>query len=307
MKTEKCLADLQLEVIYNDKCIRCGACGAFCPNITFEGGNMAFKEQCSETVGVCYNFCPRSELDLHGLDQRLFGKDREDFALGVYEKAAQATLAGKPGKSSPKDVTTALLLAAMDAGIIDSAVLGNAAIDKALEPVTCTTKDEIMANGGERKGLGPLVWGVGAAIKAGNQHVAVVGRPCHAQAIAKIKGPDFGVKQERIALVIAQFCLAQGKGCTTCIDYSGEFADISIDPKTGDLLIRSALGQQVVDAAVKAKAIKLGETNIATIQDAATKKKTKNFQKVLAKASGRIEVDYLKLDDNNTRFFLKSE
>ena len=33
MKTEKCLADLQLEVIYNDKCIMCGSCVRVCSEV----------------------------------------------------------------------------------------------------------------------------------------------------------------------------------------------------------------------------------------------------------------------------------
>lgn len=293
MKTEKCLADLQLEVIYNEKCIKCGSCGAFCPNIYFEDGDVKYKEQCSETVGVCYNFCPRSELNVPEIDVKLFGKKREDQALGVYQRAVKATVKD----ASVKDVTAALLVAGMNAGSIDAAVMGNANVEKILEPVTCKDKSEILAHAGERKGLGPIVWGAGEAIRAGFKKVAVVGRPCHAQGLGKIlKNKDFLVNQEKVALVISHYCLAQGKGCTLCMDYTGEFADISLDAKTGAMLIRSDAGAALVKQAVDAGLISVEDVDPSDARDTATKKKVKNFLKVLAKNGEMIPVDYLQLD-----------
>ncbi len=306
MKTEKCLADLQLEVIYNDKCIKCGSCGAFCPNIfyTLEGNDVKvnFKEQCSETVGVCYNFCPRSELNVAALDQVHFGRARDDQALGVYISANKATLKSE----SLKDVTAALLVSGLESGMLDAVVTGDAKVEKALQPVVCKNKDEVLANSGERKGLGPLVWGAGKAIHEGFKKIAVVGRPCHAQALAKIrKNKDFLVAQEKIALVISHFCLAQGKGCTVCIDYAGEFADISLDPKSGEMLIRSESGKALVDKAVAAGYISLENLDVTAIRDASAKKKVKNFSKVLAKAGGKIVVDYLGIDGQTMKFVSK--
>jgi coenzyme F420-reducing hydrogenase beta subunit len=302
MKTEKCLADLQLEVIYNDKCIMCGSCGAFCQNIYYEGAKLNYKEQCSETVGVCYNFCPRSELNIPELDMKIFGKKRDDQALGVYSKALKATL--KNG--SMKDITTALLVAALESGLIDSVVLGSAKVEKALEPVLCKSKDEILANAGDRKGLGPLVQGVGQAIKKKQEKIAIVGRPCHAQGLAKIrKNPDFLVNQDKIALVISHACLAQGKGCPVCIDYSGEFADISVEVKTGETLVRSDAGQKAVDAAVKKGYIEAGPGSIEAMQKAAATKRVKNFVKVLTKSNDVVTADYVKLDMSGLKFLSK--
>lgn len=302
MKTEKCLADLQLEVIYNDKCIQCGSCGAFCQNITYDGGKLNFKKQCSETVGVCYNFCPRSELNIPDLDMKMFGKKRDDQALGVYIKAVKASLAN----NDLGDVTAALLISALEAGSIDSVVLGDANVEKALEPVIITSKDEILANAGERKGLGPLVQGAGHAIKKGLDKIAVVGRPCHAQGLAKIRtSTDFKVNQDKIALVIAQFCLAQGKGCSVCMDYSGEFADISIDAKTGDMLIRTEFGQSVVDKAVEAGNIEIENAKISDMQDKATNKKITNYKKVIAKSNDVVTADYVKLDTDGLKKVLE--
>lgn len=293
MKIERCLTDLQLEVIYNDSCIKCGSCGAFCPNIYFDEGNVKYKEQCSETVGICYNACPRAHLDVAALDKKIFGKARENQALGVYSKALRATLKDQ----SLKDVATALLASALDAGLIDSAVVPDASVDKRLEPVICKEKAQLVANAGERKGLGPIVAGAGKAIHEGNEAVAVLGRPCHGQGIAKLlKSEDFLVQQEKIKLLVSQFCLAQGKGCTLCLDYSGEFSDISLDPKTGDILVRTPFGQKVIDNAISAGVISVNDIDVAEIAETAMKKKSKNVLKVLAKNKESIEIGFLKID-----------
>lgn len=295
MKIEKCLTDLQLEVIYNDKCIKCGTCGAFCPNIYFDEGEVKYKEQCSETVGICYNSCPRTILNIPDLDLKIFGQKRENQALGVFKKAVKAKLKD----SSLKDVTSALLITALEKQMIDCAVLGDANVEKRVEPVICKSKDEILSNAGERKGLGPLVWKAGEAIKQGMEKIALVGRPCHGQGVAKVlKNEDFLVQQEKIALVISHFCLAQGKGCNVCLDYTGEFSDISLNPKTGEMLIRSDLGEQLVNTAVASGKITTKDIDTSSIEEMATKKKVKNFLKVVAKNNGKIEVDYAKIDIN---------
>ncbi|MHA1792979.1 MAG: Coenzyme F420 hydrogenase/dehydrogenase, beta subunit C-terminal domain [Promethearchaeota archaeon] len=301
MKIEKCLADLQLEVIYNDKCIKCGSCGAFCPNIYFEEGTMKFKEQCTETVGVCYNMCPRAVLNLPELDMKIFGKNRENMALGVFKKAVNAKLEDQ----SLKDVVTALLITALENNMIDSVVTGDASVEKRIEPVICKTKDEILNNAGERRGLGPIVWKTGAAIHEGNKAIAVVGHPCHIQGIAKtIKNPDFLVGQENIKLVISYFCLAQAKECNMCMDYTGEFSDISVDSKTGDMIIRSELGENLINKAIEAKRISISDIETTGIEEKAMKKKIKNFMKIIGKANNEIKAGYLQLDPSYLKEFL---
>ncbi|MHA1682495.1 MAG: Coenzyme F420 hydrogenase/dehydrogenase, beta subunit C-terminal domain [Promethearchaeota archaeon] len=298
MKIEKCLSDLQLEVIYNDKCIKCGSCGAFCPNIYFEEGEMKYTEQCSETVGVCYNFCPRGELDIPALDMKIFGEKRQNQAIGVFKKAVNARL----NDGSLQDVATALLVQALEEGIIDSAVLGDAKVEKRIEPVICKSKDEIVANAGERRGFGPIVGKVGEAISKGSKKIGVLGRPCHGQGLAKIiKNRDFLVQQDRIKLVISQFCLAQGKACAHCLDYTGEFSDLSLSQKNGDLIIRSSVGEDLVNKAVASGKISVTDIGISAIEETATKKKVKNFLKILAKSKGMVEADYLKLDVDNLK------
>jgi len=88
MKIEKGSPDLESEVIFRDLCSHCGACGASCvKHIQYgEDGIPVILDSCNETVGLCYNSCPRTGFNLSQLEQKMFGKNREDELLGVYSE-----------------------------------------------------------------------------------------------------------------------------------------------------------------------------------------------------------------------------
>ena len=73
MKIEKSSQDLENEVIYADLCIHCGSCNAFCPHMDFneDSGEAYVVDECSETIGLCYNACPRSFLPVSEIEEKL--------------------------------------------------------------------------------------------------------------------------------------------------------------------------------------------------------------------------------------------
>ena len=91
MKIEKSSQDLENEVIFGDLCIHCGSCNAFCPHMDFnpETGLPYVVDECAETVGLCYNSCPRSFLPISEIEQKMYGKIRIDLAVGVYNDIIQ--------------------------------------------------------------------------------------------------------------------------------------------------------------------------------------------------------------------------
>ncbi|MCJ7651109.1 MAG: 4Fe-4S dicluster domain-containing protein, partial [Candidatus Lokiarchaeota archaeon] len=163
MKIEKSSQDLENEVIYADLCIHCGSCNAFCPHMDFNEntGEAYVVDECSETVGLCYNACPRSFLNVPEIEQKLFGQKRIDLAIGVYKNIIQV-------KSKTKDnILYNLVLAAFEVGVVKHFVLSEPKSTKppvAFPVVVDNAKDakkyipkKTMDN------AGPLITGIGKA------------------------------------------------------------------------------------------------------------------------------------------------
>jgi coenzyme F420-reducing hydrogenase beta subunit len=92
------------------------------------------------------------------------------------------------------------------------------------------------------------------------------------------------------------------KGCIYCTDYSGEFSDITYSPygspskEEAFLIIRTDIGQKVVDYAIKEKLIEVTskEPNLSKMKEFLNKKRKKNFIKLIGK--DKITAKYLQLN-----------
>ncbi|GAH20313.1 unnamed protein product [marine sediment metagenome] len=87
-KTQKGWKELNEEIIQTGKCVYCGACGAFCASIQFdkekeipiEDGSCKDMSTCRDGFGLCYNLCPKTEIEkipLTLLDKWVFGKEHD--------------------------------------------------------------------------------------------------------------------------------------------------------------------------------------------------------------------------------------
>ncbi len=313
MKIEKSSQDLENEVIYAGLCIHCGSCNAFCPHMDFntENGEAYVVDECAETVGLCYNSCPRSFLPISEIEQKLFGKTRIDLAVGVYNDIIQV-------KSKNKDdILYNLVVAAFDAGIVKHMVLGEPKSKK--PPVAFPV---VVDNAKEAKqyipkatmdNAGPLITGIGQAYKAYKRDIGILANPCHIQGLAKILVSDFNTGAEHTSLRIAYACSSGGMtGCKYCTDFSGEFSDISYSPwgapkGSGEalLIIRTETGQKLVDTAVKNKLIEITDPNpdLSEMKRFLNKKRKKNFLTLLGK--DLIEARYLNLNVDELKDILE--
>ena len=302
MKIEKSSQDLENEVIFGELCIHCGSCNAFCPHMDFdkETGIAYVVDECAETVGLCYNACPRSFLPISEIEQKMFGQTRVDLAVGVYKDIVQV-------KSKNKDKTLYnLVLAAFDSGVTKHFVLSKPQEKKlgaAFPVVVDNAKDakQYIPDHPNQNG-GPLVTGIGQAYLDKKRDIGIVANPCHLQGLAKIITSDFNTGAERTSLRIGFACSSGGmKGCIYCTDYSGEFSDITYSPYGGPskeeafLIIRTEVGQKVVDHAIKNKLIEVTnkQPDLSKMKEFLNKKRKKNIIKLLGK--DLITAKYLKL------------
>ncbi len=299
MKIEKASPNLETEVIFAGLCAHCGACGTFCPHIEYQkDGVPKILDACNEVVGQCYNSCPRTSLNIPQLEQKMFGKTRKDEFLGYYEKAILV--------SSKKSILKALIESAFTISAVDSFIIPENQSKKPINNTPKLIKNTKKLPDFSSRNLdftGPLITGVNDAYLSGLQSIGLIGNPCHFQGIAKMQYSDFrsGIKSQ--SLKIALMCAAGGAtGCQYCIDYAGEFSDISysdMGQEKGNaiLLIRTPLGQKVVDQAVKSKlfAIMSESPDMGKILELAKKKKVSNIKNLLKIQNGKI--GYLELNN----------
>ncbi|KKM13428.1 hypothetical protein LCGC14_1716350 [marine sediment metagenome] len=272
-----------------------------------ETGEAYVVDECAETVGLCYNACPRSFLPVSEIEQKLFGKTRIDLSLGVYNDIIQV-------KSKNDDqILYNLVLAAFEKGIIKHLVIGESINKKVASPRVVDSasdaKDLIPQKSMEN--AGPLITGIGIAYKDYKRDIGFLGNPCHNQGLAKILTSDFNTGAERTSLRIAYCCVSGGMtGCSYCIDFSGEFSDISFStfgaPKGEALLIiRTDKGQEVVDAAKEMNLIEITKANpdLSELKKFVNRKRKGNFKNLLGRDLATTK--YLKLNIDELRDFLE--
>jgi coenzyme F420-reducing hydrogenase beta subunit len=100
-------------------------------------------------------------------------------------------------------------------------------------------------------------------------------------------------------------------GCIYCTDYSGEFSDITYSPYGGPtkedsfLIIRTDVGQKVVDHALKKNLIEVTskEPDLTKMKKFLNKKRKKNILNLLGK--DLITAKYLQLNVNELKDLLE--
>lgn len=311
MKVEKCSQDLENEVIYAGLCIHCGSCNAFCPHMDFnqETGEAYVVDECTETIGLCYNACPRSFLPVSEIEQALFGQTRVDLAVGVYKDIIQV-------KSANKDeILYNLIVAAFEKGLIKHLVIGKPKSKKppvAFPQVVDSAKDaKSLIPKNTMDNAGPLITGIGKAYLDKKKEIGIIANPCHLQGLAKILVSEFNTGAERTVLKIACACSSGGMpGCRYCTDFSGEFSDISYSPwgaPKGEalLIIRTDVGQQVIEAAKKMKLIEITNANpdLSEMKKFINKKRKKNFKNLMGQ--DLVTAKYLKLNTEEIKELLE--
>ena len=219
-KIKKGWQELESEIIRTGKCVYCGACGAFCADIKFdtskeipiEDGSCKDANTCRDGFGLCYNLCPKTgndQISLSLLDKWVFGKE-QDKILGHYLKIVSGRLTNIAKENLPIEAgpITALLFTAMEAELIDCAIITDKDENFVPFPIMAKNKKETFNGVGYKPSQSPTLSLVGDAINKEYTNTAVVGTPCQIQALRKLQNhPIFDYEAyDLISLAIGTFC-----------------------------------------------------------------------------------------------------
>ena len=199
-------------------CTGCGTCVGICPEDAIrmvlqerEGFYIPrINEEKCIGCGTCYKVCAGHAVDFKALSRDVFGKVPEDVLIGHYQSCylGHATDDDLRYNAASGGVITALLLFALDKGIIDGALVVRMKKDRPLEPepfIARTRKEIIEASKSKYCPVSANIALKEILNSKEGERFAVVGLPCHIQGVRKAENVNKKLR-EKIVLHIGIFC-----------------------------------------------------------------------------------------------------
>ena len=213
---------LYQNTIATNLCVECGACAAVCPEKAISytpyetGSDPVLMGKClGEKCLLCSGACPGAEVPMAKLEKYTFGKTRDsqtiEKILGIFQCSyvGRALAPELVSKGASGSVVTAVLLYALEHGIIDAAVVAGLDREKPWlgRPVVVATRDQLINAAGSKYNSVRQIAGLEEAVACGFKKIAIVGTPCVIHAIRKmqLKG-SYRKLVENITLTIGLWC-----------------------------------------------------------------------------------------------------
>jgi coenzyme F420 hydrogenase subunit beta len=204
---------LEANVIDANKCCSCGGCEAACPIGAIELQNLrpTLIKECT-ICEFCWKSCPRMIEDYSSLYPLVYGeKAHRDPALGVYRQAYALRNKDESIRKRAQDggVVTAILLHLLEADIIEGAVISgvNPGEPWKPQPMVATSRKEIISATKSRYTRSPNLIALKEALKERKlTKIAVVGTPCHIQAIQRMRLAPLKKIDRSVVITIGLFC-----------------------------------------------------------------------------------------------------
>jgi coenzyme F420 hydrogenase subunit beta len=202
---------LEAEVWELDNCAGCGLCVAACSKqvLAWQEDSHPVVEQRTKTLGLS-----KTTLDSCSFCQKFCEEacPRLERWLPLEARTIRAARARGPVYSgSPNDIIRAILSAGRSAGLLEGVVMLD--IDPwTLQPVASVvaTVEQIVSTVGPQYLWAPVFEKLNQAVfEFGMKSIAIVGSPCTAQAIRKLKNssnPRLQIYKDAIRLTVAVFC-----------------------------------------------------------------------------------------------------
>lgn len=198
------------DIIDKGFCCQCGACCRSCPYLIWHKGRVVLIDNCTQSEGQCYKYCPRTDTNYNDVSQRIFGVPFNNSEAGVVVDAflARATNAGILKRGQDGGVVTTLLSVALATGIIDCAVETKMDDDKAPFGFLAHSREELLQCAGNSYEISPVLEVLNRIPNDNTEKLGIVGLPCQVEAIAKMKTypPQNRGNINNVKLVIGLFC-----------------------------------------------------------------------------------------------------
>ncbi len=207
--------ELKKDVIDSGICSGCGACAAFCDRVALTEDGSVPASDCNmltgavkcNVEGICYDCCPHVSYSVKGLDEETFGKQREDPLLGHYIKAYAVRSKDKEVLKNAQDggAATSLLLAAVNEGFADAAVVTTRDTTWSVDSAATTDKKEITGGAGTKYARAPPVLKLGKSLRK-TPRLAIVGTGCQIAGTRKLEKKLLSTIPKVELTMIGLFC-----------------------------------------------------------------------------------------------------
>lgn len=202
-------------VVASGLCTGCGTCVAICPQearrmvkVDSKGSYYPQLDGSCDNCGLCLGVCPGHSVDFKILNLDIFGIEPEDVLIGNYQGCylGHAINDNLRFNAASGGVVTALLLFALEKGIIDGALVTKMSQEKPLdpEPFIARTKEEIISACKSKYCPVPANIALKGILRDEGKF-AVVGLPCHIHGLRKALLANEKLK-EKVVLHLGIFC-----------------------------------------------------------------------------------------------------
>lgn len=198
------------EVINAGLCTFCGACSGSCPYLLPYKGRMVLMDNCNLSEGQCYQYCPRTHIDMDAISREVFDVPYREQQLGTFKEIFIARSADQRirVKAQYGGTVTALTLLAMKEGLIDRAILTRTSNDKSPEAVLVQNEKDVLQCTSSNYMACPVIEKFNKILKEDSFKVGIVTTPCQGLALSKMKlqPPHNRFSIDNLKLVIGLFC-----------------------------------------------------------------------------------------------------
>ena len=180
--------ELLEDVHKRELCIGCGACVDICPYFKNYKGKTAQLFACTLEQGRCFAYCPKAEVDLNELTQKIWHVDYDGSPLGPYREvlASRAGIQMEKSAFQAGGTVSALMACALKNGLIDAAALTDR---DGLAPVPRLITDwkKVAGCASSKFMASPTLSALNTGVREGYNRLGVVGTPCQMTAVAQMR------------------------------------------------------------------------------------------------------------------------